>query len=145
MARTVMGSAAVRVTAEVVGWWAVLTGLWLVLISHVDLLEWVVGSCERIRPAAAYAFADAAGEAAYVLLGTAGLLAGSAFLANFLPYGTFNTLSSGGTVPLLNAAIGVEVAGAVVVLLARFLDQALEIEDGGAGGTGRQDEEANRS
>lgn len=100
---------------------------------------------ERIRPAAAYAIADAAGEAAYVLLGTAGLLAGSAFLANFLPYGTFNTLSSGGTVPLLNAAIGVEVAGAIVVLLARFLDQALEIEGGGTGGTGSKDEEANRS
>ncbi|MFE4721397.1 sodium:proton antiporter, partial [Streptomyces sp. NPDC056728] len=75
----------------------------------------------------------------------AGLLAGSVFLANFLPYGTFNTLSSGGTVPLLNAAIGVEVAGATVVLLSRFLDQALEIEGGGGRGTGRQGEEANRS
>jgi multicomponent Na+:H+ antiporter subunit B len=100
---------------------------------------------ERIRPAAAYAVADAAGEAAYVLLGTAGLLAGSAFLANFLPYGTFNTLFSGGTVPLLNAAIGVEVAGAVVVLLARFLDQALEIERSNASGSGRRDKEGRRS
>ncbi|RFC75131.1 hypothetical protein DXZ75_19180 [Streptomyces sp. AcE210] len=45
MARAVTGSAAVRVTAEVVGRWAVLTGLWMVLISRVDLLEWVVGSC----------------------------------------------------------------------------------------------------
>ncbi|GAA1277510.1 MULTISPECIES: hypothetical protein [Streptomyces] len=44
MARTVASSAALRVTAEVVGWWAVLTGLWLVLISRVDLLEWVVGA-----------------------------------------------------------------------------------------------------
>ncbi|MFE5023155.1 hypothetical protein ACFRAO_07465 [Streptomyces sp. NPDC056656] len=51
MARTVAGSAAVRVTAEVVGWWAVLTGLWLVLISHVDLLEWVVGSCASLLAA----------------------------------------------------------------------------------------------
>jgi multicomponent Na+:H+ antiporter subunit B len=100
---------------------------------------------ERIRPAAAYAVADAAGEAAYVLLGAAGLLAGSAFLDNFLPYGTFNTLSSGGTVPLLNAAIGVEVAAAIVVLLARFLDQALEIEGGGRVGTGRKNGEGGRS
>jgi multicomponent Na+:H+ antiporter subunit B len=38
-------------------------------------------------------------------------------------------LSSGGAVPLLNAAIGMEVACAVVVLLARFLDQAVEIEE----------------
>jgi hypothetical protein len=51
MARTDASSAAVRVTAEVVGWWAVLTGLWIVLISHVDLLEWVVGSCAALLAA----------------------------------------------------------------------------------------------
>jgi multicomponent Na+:H+ antiporter subunit B len=83
---------------------------------------------ERIRPLAVYELADAVGEGAYLLLGIAGLLAGTSFLANFLPLGTFNTIASGGTVPLLNAAIGVEVASAVVVLLARFLDQALEIK-----------------
>lgn len=86
---------------------------------------------ERIRPVGLYEVGDAAGEAAYLILGVAGLLGGSAFLANtLLPYGTFNTLASGGTVPLLNAAVGMEVACAVVVLLARFLDQAVEIEEG---------------
>jgi multicomponent Na+:H+ antiporter subunit B len=84
---------------------------------------------ERVRPLWPYRLGDAAGEGAYVVLGIAGLVGGSAFLANFLPFGTFNTLSSGGTVPLLNAAIGMEVACAVVVLLARFLDQAVEIEE----------------
>jgi multicomponent Na+:H+ antiporter subunit B len=86
---------------------------------------------ERIRPVASYEIADALAASAYLVLGLAGLVAGTAFLADFLPYGTFNTLSSGGTVPLLNAAIGMEVACAVVVLLARFLDQAVEIEKGG--------------
>ncbi|MFF1691287.1 MULTISPECIES: hypothetical protein [unclassified Streptomyces] len=51
MARTVAGSSAVRVTAEVVGWWAALTGLWLVLISRVYLLEWMVGSCASLLAA----------------------------------------------------------------------------------------------
>jgi multicomponent Na+:H+ antiporter subunit B len=82
---------------------------------------------ERIRPIGVYAVGDAAGEAAYLLIGVAGLAGGSAFLANtLLPYGTFNTIPSGGTVPLLNAAIGMEVGCAVVVLLAGFLDQAVE-------------------
>ncbi|MGQ4510846.1 MnhB domain-containing protein [Streptomyces sp. DW26H14] len=97
---------------------------------------------ERIRPLALYEIADAAGEGAYLMLGIAGALAGTSFLANFVPLGTFNTLASGGTVPLLNAAIGVEVASAVVVLLARFLDQALEIErrpGGRPGGRKRPD------
>ncbi|MGW7517353.1 MnhB domain-containing protein [Streptomyces sp. NPDC054796] len=88
---------------------------------------------ERIRPIGLYAVGDAVGEAAYVLTGLAAVLAGSAFLANVLPLGTFNTLSSGGTVPVLNAAVGMEVTCGIVVLLARFLDQAVEIE--GADGT----------
>ncbi|MFK0018541.1 MnhB domain-containing protein [Streptomyces sp. NPDC090798] len=85
---------------------------------------------ERVRPVGLYEAGDALAACAYVVTGLAGLLGGTAFLANtLLPYGTFNTLSSGGTVPLLNAAIGMEVACAVVVLLARFLDQAVEIEE----------------
>ncbi|MGV9566309.1 MnhB domain-containing protein [Streptomyces sp. NPDC003480] len=89
---------------------------------------------ERIRPVGLFEVGDALAASAYLVTGLAGVLAGTAFLANtLLPYGTFNTLSSGGTVPLLNAAIGMEVACAVVVLLARFLDQAVEIEDDNEG------------
>ncbi|MFK4103319.1 MnhB domain-containing protein [Streptomyces sp. NPDC019531] len=85
---------------------------------------------ERVRPVDLYEVGDAIAVSAYVVTGLACLIGGSAFLANtILPYGTFNTLSSGGTVPLLNAAVGMEVACAVVVLLARFLDQAVEIEE----------------
>jgi multicomponent Na+:H+ antiporter subunit B len=93
---------------------------------------------ERIRPKGLYELGDAAGEAAYVVLGIAGLLDGSAFLANILPLGTFNTLASAGTVPLLNAAIGMEVACAVIVLLSRFLDQAVEITEEKRGRTRRK-------
>ncbi|MGW6787588.1 MnhB domain-containing protein [Streptomyces chartreusis] len=85
---------------------------------------------ERIRPVGLFEVGDALAASAYLVTGLAGLIGGTAFLANtLLPYGTFNTLSSGGTVPLLNAAVGMEVACAVVVLLARFLDQAVEIEE----------------
>ncbi|ATL32556.1 MnhB domain-containing protein [Streptomyces formicae] len=84
---------------------------------------------ERIRPMGLYEVGDAIGEAGYLLVGVVGLLAGASFLANTLPHGTFNTLASGGTVPLLNAAVGIEVACAVVVLVSRFLDQAVEITD----------------
>ncbi|WAP59511.1 MnhB domain-containing protein [Streptomyces sp. S465] len=106
---------------------------------------------ERVRPLALYEVGEAVGEAAYVVTGLAAVLAGSAFLANVLPFGTLATLSSGGTVPVLNAAVGLEVASGVVVLLARFLDQAVEIEEpgegeeeaqdtGGTGGTGDRDD-----
>ncbi|MDX3229098.1 MnhB domain-containing protein [Streptomyces sp. ME19-01-6] len=94
---------------------------------------------ERVRPLGPYEVGEAVGEATYLITGVAAVLAGAAFLANVLPYGTFATLSSGGTVPLLNAAVGMEVACGVVVLLAQFLDQAAEIEgaeDSGSDGNG---------
>lgn len=97
---------------------------------HLLYLGADYAALERVRPIEAYEGGDAVSVCAYLVLGLAGVLAGTAFLANtLLPYGTFNTLSSGGTVPLLNAAIGMEVACAVVVLLARFLDQAVEIAE----------------
>ncbi|MCH5671374.1 MnhB domain-containing protein [Streptomyces gilvus] len=97
---------------------------------HLLYLGADYAALERVRPVGMYEVGDALASSAYVVTGIAGLIGGTAFLANtLLPYGTFNTLSSGGTVPLLNAAIGMEVACAVVVLLARFLDQAVEIEE----------------
>ncbi|MDX2597827.1 MULTISPECIES: MnhB domain-containing protein [Streptomyces] len=97
---------------------------------HLLYLGADYGALERVRPLGAYTAADALCVSGYLVTGLAGVLAGTAFLANtLLPYGTFNTLSSGGTVPVLNAAVGMEVASAVVVLLAGFLDQAVEIEE----------------
>ncbi|MEU2423426.1 MnhB domain-containing protein [Streptomyces sp. NPDC007851] len=97
---------------------------------HLLYLGADYGALERVRPLGVFEVTDSLAACSYLVLGLAGVLAGTAFLANtLLPYGTFNTLSSGGTVPLLNAAIGMEVASAVVVLLARFLDQAVEIEE----------------
>ncbi|WP_432048743.1 MnhB domain-containing protein [Streptomyces asiaticus] len=86
---------------------------------------------ERVRPLTLYEIGEAVGEAAYVITGLAAVLAGSAFLANVLPFGTIATLSSGGTAMVLNAAVGLEVTSGIVVLLARFLDQAVEIEEPG--------------
>ncbi|MEW2316392.1 MnhB domain-containing protein [Streptomyces bauhiniae] len=105
----------------------------VVLATALHLLYIAVDyrALERLRPVGLYEITDAVAEGCFLVTGLAGLLAGGAFLANFLPLGTFNTLASGGTVPLLNAAIGMEVASAVVVLLARFLDQAVEIEPDG--------------
>lgn len=81
----------------------------------------------RVRPLALYGALDAVAAGSFTVLGLAGLIAGGAYLENTLPLGTFNQLSSGGLVPLVNAAVGVEVASGVIVLLAQFLDQAVEI------------------
>ncbi|WP_329129949.1 sodium:proton antiporter [Streptomyces sp. NBC_01476] len=81
----------------------------------------------RVRPLAVFSALDAVGAGAFTALGLAGLIAGAAYLQNVLPLGTFGRLSSAGLVPLVNAAVGVEVASGVIVLIAQFLDQAVEI------------------
>ncbi|WUH89240.1 sodium:proton antiporter [Streptomyces sp. NBC_00433] len=85
----------------------------------------------RVRPLAVFGALDAVAAGAFTALGLAGLCVGAAYLQNVLPLGTFNQLSSAGLVPLLNAAVGVEVASGVIVLVAQFLDQAVEIESPG--------------
>lgn len=89
----------------------------------------------QIRPRELLDTLDAVAAGAFTCLGVAGLVAGAAYLQNVLPLGTFNTLSSGGLVPVINAAVGIEVASGVIVLLAYFLDQTIGTE-GNTGGEG---------
>lgn len=68
--------------------------------------------------------AEALGAAAYTLIGISGLIAGGAFLFNFMPLGTFGHLASTGTIEAINLGVGCEVGAAFVMLFALFLDVA---------------------
>ena len=80
---------------------------------------------EHVRPVALVEVAEAVGAAAYVLVAIGGMVFGTVAMANFLGFGTEGSLLSGGTIPVLNAAVGVEVTGAVTLIVTEFLDQAL--------------------
>jgi multicomponent Na+:H+ antiporter subunit B len=79
----------------------------------------------RIGPAPTLEVAEAIGAAGFALVGIGGLTFAAAFLENFLDYGTKGSLLSGGTIPLANLAVGIEVAGAVALLFDEFLDQVV--------------------
>jgi multicomponent Na+:H+ antiporter subunit B len=103
----------------------------VVLATGVHLL-YVAGSyrmLRRLRPLSWYELAEAAAAGAFVILGLTGLLLSGAFLANVLPLGQLGDLFSSGTVFVLNVAVGAEVASGIVVLLARFLAQALSVRE----------------
>lgn len=109
----------------------------VVIATGVHLL-YVAGSfraVERIRPLSVHQLLEGIGAGGFVCLGLAGLIGGSGFLANLLPHGRFAQLFSGGTVPVLNGIVAVEIAASVVVLLASFLDQEIVVrkDDGGGG------------
>ena len=70
-------------------------------------------------------FAEALGPAAFVLIGLGGLIAGGAFLENFLPFGTPGDAALGGHDPAGNMAVGLAVAGGFACMLSEFLEQTL--------------------
>ena len=74
-----------------------------------------------------------AGAAGFVLLGLAGLIFSGAFLnSTFAGHGTTGALLSGGSIPLLNTATGFEVAGALAIICAEFLQHEMVVsEDAG--------------
>jgi multicomponent Na+:H+ antiporter subunit B len=68
---------------------------------------------------------EAIGAGGFLLVALGGLIAVGATLQNFLPLGTSGMLLSAGTIPVGNVAVGVEVVGAVALIVAEFLEQAL--------------------
>jgi multicomponent Na+:H+ antiporter subunit B len=82
---------------------------------------------ERFQPNALLEAYDGIGASGYVLIGLLGLLAGATFLGNVVGLGGTGNLISGGTIPLLNLVVGVEVAGGFAILASEFLDQTAVI------------------
>src|SRR5947209_3965609 len=79
----------------------------------------------RVRHSStAIEMAEAAGAAAFTLIGFGGLIAGGVFFFNFIKYGQAGLVVAG-VVPLDNIAVGVEVAGAVLIVTAELFDQRL--------------------
>jgi multicomponent Na+:H+ antiporter subunit B len=66
-----------------------------------------------------------------VIVGILGLLGGAAYLSNVVGLGQPGNLISGGTLPLLNAVVALEVAGGFVLLAKEFLDQTAVIRRAG--------------
>jgi multicomponent Na+:H+ antiporter subunit B len=108
-------------------------GVVLATAIHLVYLSGSYPALERIRPFRPFERAEAVAAVSYIVVGLLGVVAVGAFLANTLPHGRLNELASAGTVPLLNAVIGCQVAAAMIVLLAEFFEQALTVRH--AGGT----------
>lgn len=82
-------------------------------------------SLRQLSPSTAFELMHSAGAAGLAMLGLGGLISGAAFFHNFLYTGTIGELNSGGIAPLGNAAVGLEVFGAVLLLCSEFLHEAV--------------------
>ena len=86
---------------------------------------------DRIRPVRSFEWGAALGAGAFACLGISGLVVSLAFLQNIIPTGSLGTLFSAGTVPVLNGAVGIEVASSAIVLISKFLEQAITVRPEG--------------
>jgi multicomponent Na+:H+ antiporter subunit B len=99
-----------------------------VILAAALLMVFLAGEylvMKLIAPHAMVEAAEAAGAAGFAMVGVGGLIFAGVFFKNFLALGTSGELLSAGTMPLSNIAVGLEVAGAFVLLWTEFLDQAL--------------------
>jgi multicomponent Na+:H+ antiporter subunit B len=102
-----------------------------VIAAGALLLAYAAGQGVRLGRVGSIALlegAEALGAAGFLAMAIAGLIAAGALLKNFLALGTSGMLLSAGTIPVGNVAVGLEVAGAVALVFAEFLEQAL-LED----------------
>lgn len=67
---------------------------------------------------------DGAGAAGFALIGFGGLFGAGAFFANWLPSGSSGLLT-GGVIPLANISVGIEVTGAILMVLSELFDRRL--------------------
>jgi multicomponent Na+:H+ antiporter subunit B len=107
-----------------------------VILAGALLLVYAAGqiaAVRRVRPVSLVEVADSVGAASYVLVALAGLVFGAAVMDNFLPTGSLGSLLSGGIVPVLSIAVGVEVTAAMTLILSEFVDQMLVRGDRDAG------------
>jgi multicomponent Na+:H+ antiporter subunit B len=108
-------------------------GIMLATALHLLYVAGRYRSLERLRPTPLFEYGEAAGVAAFVAVGFAGIAVTGAFLANVLPFGTFGQTVSSGTVFLLNIAVGLAVGAGGILLLAKFFEQVFLVSrDGGS-------------
>jgi multicomponent Na+:H+ antiporter subunit B len=104
-----------------------------VVLAAAVIIVFVAGgrvAMAPIRPTGAAEALEAIGAGGYVAIGIAGLIAGMRFLSNFLPLGTVGSLLSSGTITSLSTIVGLEVAGALTLIVSEFVDQRLLVDRG---------------
>jgi multicomponent Na+:H+ antiporter subunit B len=103
-----------------------------VVLAAAVILVFVAGgrvAMASIRPTGAAEALEAIGAGGYVAIGIAGLIAGMRFLSNFFPLGSVGSVLSSGTITSLSTIVGLEVAGALTLIVSEFVDQRLLVGD----------------
>lgn len=99
-------------------------GVVLAAIPIVVFLGGGFAVFRRIAPEPALDAVEGLALAGFVSLGVVGIVAGSAYLGNFLPFGQVGALNGAGTIAVLNDLTGLAVGAAFVLFLSEFLEES---------------------
>jgi multicomponent Na+:H+ antiporter subunit B len=133
--------AAVRVLGALAVGLCVVVGLWLIAFGYVTpgggfqggvavasgiVLLWLVAGYRAWEPLGDDTHLDpfeGLGAGGYALIGLAALWSGLPYLTNLFGPGQTGTLVSGGSIPFVNWASGIEVAAALLILFNEFVQE----------------------
>jgi multicomponent Na+:H+ antiporter subunit B len=99
-----------------------------VILASVPFLLYVCENTEslrRITSHTAIEVIEALGAGSYALIGLAPLVIGVPFLTNFLPLGTTGDVFSSGTIAIISACVGFEVAAAFLLVGYTYLEEII--------------------
>ncbi len=106
-----------------------------VVLATAFVLVYLAGEflvLRRISPADITDAVEAVGAAGFALVGVSAVVAGFAYLYNFLPLGsTPGAVSSSGTIAIISFFVGLEVAAAFVLIVGELLEQTLLVRQEG--------------
>src|SRR5207302_10574167 len=105
-----------------------------VVLAAAPLLVYLAGRYlvfRRISPFELLDFGEGLGAGGFVAIGLVGLVSASAFLQNVWPLGQVRSVFSGGMLPVINLAVGLEVAAGLVLVVWEFLEQTLMVRSRG--------------
>lgn len=100
-----------------------------VILASAPLVVYLSGNVktfEAIVSSPLVKLAECGGAAGYAAIGTAALLFGAHFLTNIVPLGTTGDLFSSGTIAVISAVVGLEIAGGFVLLMQNYLREIIE-------------------
>ena len=129
---------AAAIPAALFGWYVIAHGQLTpgggfqggVIAASAAVFIYVAGeylALRRMNPIPLLELADSAGAGGYVIVGLAGLAAGTTFMTNVLPLGPVGQVYSSGTIWAISITVGLEVSAALVLLMLEFMEQTLEI------------------
>src|SRR5262249_7112279 len=80
-----------------------------------------------VHPMHALDLSEGTGAGGFVLVALTGALVGPAVRADFIGKGQVGSVFSGGTVPVFNVLVGLEVGAGLTLVLYEFLEQTLVV------------------